>query len=388
TILFNNKYSHVHEYDISERRVRLLWRDTIKHPEKWAGEISEIIYDPVSTELLLARADGHENLGIYTLDPRSGEAKRLSSRPALKGSKYLDYICFDISKFDGVEGFQCLDLISRKILYYELEDVKRISVDEDGTPIYSMGPATEAYGRFFAFVRSGVFVGNPVEPVLDDMRFVRLFDYGVSGLSPRRSNVINVGGGILVAYNASVETAYHIDDLGLSKRLNYVVSPTVLLYITPPAARIVGVLGARATSLESLGDKILIGYSTTANLGGRDATIIDSGVRGITVLSEDIIYSPNPPYSARVPLREISGRTFGGIPLYGYKEKYLTIYSSKDLVLQINEYDLGLPPQFYGRDLVHVKSGKDIIDLRGYRHIVSFKIHNGPSDGIAVIDLL
>ncbi|MEZ0290184.1 MAG: DUF2139 domain-containing protein [Sulfolobales archaeon] len=387
TILFNNKFSHVHEYDLRDRRVRLLWKESLRDPERWVGEISEIIYDPVSTQLLLARADGHENLGIYMLDPRSGEINRLSSRPALKGSIYLDYACFDISKFDGIEGFQCLDITSKKLYYYEIEDLNRISIDGDGSPIYSMGSAIEGYGRYFAFIRSGLIVGNPVEPIYDGMYFVRLFDYGISGLSPRRSNSITVGGGILVAYSAYVESAYHVDNLELTRRLNYITSPTVLVYISPPVARIVGVLGARVTSLERVGDKILVGYSTTANLGGRDAALVDAGVRGITMLDESIITRQSPPYSARIPIREILDRTFGGVPLYGYREKYLTIYSNKDLVLQINEYDVGLPPQFYGREYVRVKAGREVIDLGGYRHIVSFKLHEGGGEGLIIVDL-
>lgn len=390
-ILFVNKYSHVHEYDISERRVRLLWKEGIGDLEKWAGEISEIIYDPVSTKLLLARADGHENLGVYRLDPSSGNIERISDKPALKGSYFLDYVCFDISIFEGVEGFQCLDLYKNTWLFYRIEDLKNYSLDGGDVPNYSMGSATEAYGRYFAFVRGGVFVGNPIEPELEEVRFIRLFDFSKATLSPRRSNSVVIGGGVLVAYNSYVEAAYHFETpemIALSKSLNYIASPSVLLYITPPSARIVGVYGARITSIERIGGKILLGYSTTANLGGRDASMIDSGVRGITIVDEDIVSRQSPPYYARISLSDVGDRIFGGIPLYGYKHKDLVIDTEKkDIEITIYEYDFGLPPQLVSTEKYAIKSSRERIDLGGFKHIVSFKL-NKKTSGFMRIELL
>ncbi|MGC9148372.1 MAG: DUF2139 domain-containing protein [Sulfolobales archaeon] len=390
-ILFLNKYSHVHEYNISEGRVSLLWKEGLGDLEKWVGEISEIIFDPVSTKLLLARADGHENLGVYRLDPNSRKIERISNRPALKGSYFMDYACFDISIFEGIEGFQCLDLYRDSWILHRIDDLKKKSIDGGDLPNYSMGSATEAYGRFFAFVRGGLFVGNPIEPELEDIMFIRLFDYSKNSLSPRRSNSQVVGGGVLVAYNSYVEAAYHLETpelLKLSKTLNYINSPSVLLYITPPQARIVGVYGARITSMEKLGGKILLGYSTTANLGGRDASIIDSGVRGITIIDEDVVNRPSPPYYAKISLENIGGRIFGGVPLYGYKNKDLSFYLlNKDVELYIYEYDLGLPPQLLGIEKFIVKAPKDNIDLGGFKQIVSFKINNAGS-GLIYIELM
>ncbi len=390
-ILFLNKYSHVHEYDVYEGRVSLLWKEGLGDLEKWVGEISEIIYDPVSNKLLLARADGHENLGVYRLDPYNRNIERISDKPALKGSHFMDYACFDISIFEGIEGFQCLDLYRNSWIRYKLNDLKKISIDGGDLLNYSMGSATEAYGRFFAFVRGGLFIGNPVEPEVENISFIRLFDYSKNSLSPRRSNSLTIGGGVLVAYNSYVEAAYHFETpelLKMSKSLNYITSPSVLLYITPPQARIVGVFGARITSMEKLGGKILLGYSTTANLGGRDASMIDSGVRGITVVDEDIVNRSNPPYYARILLEDTRNRVFGGIPLYGYKSKSLVIYSlSKDAELYIYEYDLGLPPQLISTEKFTIKPPRDIIDLGGFKHIVSMKLDK-TVNGSLYIELL
>ncbi len=77
-ILFTNKYSHVHAYDTKEGTVKLLWKDSIHHETDWAGgEVSDIIYDPYNDRLLLAREDGHANLGVYSLDRKTGKAEAL-----------------------------------------------------------------------------------------------------------------------------------------------------------------------------------------------------------------------------------------------------------------------------------------------------------------------
>jgi len=55
TISFTNKYSHVHLYDIGDRRISLLWKEGAGRGDEWAGEVSEIIYNPVQDELLIAR---------------------------------------------------------------------------------------------------------------------------------------------------------------------------------------------------------------------------------------------------------------------------------------------------------------------------------------------
>ncbi len=86
-ILFNNKYSHVHVYDTEEGSVKLLWKESIHHETDWAGEVSDIIYDPYGDRLLLAREDGHTNLGVYSLDrKRGGEAEPPHNRTVSEGN--------------------------------------------------------------------------------------------------------------------------------------------------------------------------------------------------------------------------------------------------------------------------------------------------------------
>ena len=83
TIAFYNKYSHVHVYDVDNDEVRLLWKETIGKRDQWAGEVSNIIYDPIGDRLLLSRLDGHENLGVYSLSRDGKELQRVSDVPSL-----------------------------------------------------------------------------------------------------------------------------------------------------------------------------------------------------------------------------------------------------------------------------------------------------------------
>ncbi len=384
-ILFYDKYSHVHSYDIREDRVELLWSDTIRHESRWAGEVSEIIYDPINDRLVVGRADGHENLGIYSIDRRTGEYEILSSDPGLKGSIYLDYACFDIQRTwrRGVEGIQCLDLVTGKWTKYLIDDFSRIAVDGFSVGWPLSGCATSAFGRYFHFVKGGVIVGNPISPEEEEPRFIRLFDFVVSGYAPTRTVALPVGGGVLVAFNSYTHGLIHPRDeieREMTKAFNTIVGPTILLYITPPMARIVGAFGARITSIETVGSKILLGFSTVANLGADDATPIDVGSRGITAISQDILLRRPPPVMFSIPGERVAEGVWGGIPLWGYREKLLEIKASRDNILDIYEYDFSLPPLSAERTEYRLKTGKNLIDLSGFHGIVSFKFHEEDLD--------
>ena len=379
-ILFYNKFSHVHVYDILEDEVQLLWKDTIEHEEKWAGEVSEIVYNPVDDRLIIARADGHEHLGIYALDRKSGKEEKLSEDPGLKGSTYLDYVCFDIMRdwSKGVEGIQCMDMVTGKWTKRLIDDYAKISVDGHGTEQPLSGCASSAYARFFMFVKGGVLVGNPVDPSVEPLRFIRLFDFVKSGYSPTRTVALPLGGGILTAFNSFTHGIVHARnpwEKELLKTLNTTVGPTVLVYITPPMARIVGALGARVTSIEKVGDKVLLGTTDTANLMALDASPIDVGHRDILVVSTSaLLYSPPPPVSFVIPGSMIGSSAWGGIPLWGYDNPVLIISSTKENTLKVYEYDLLLPACQAEEEQYRIKKGKNAIELEGYHRIVSFKL--------------
>jgi len=394
SISFVNKYSHVHAYDVYEDSVKLLWRESLHHETDWVGEISEIVYDEVNDRLLLARADGMANLGVYQIDRKGGNYRQLSQKPALKGAILYDHVCFDIleSWVQGVSGVQCLDIVEGRVKYLYFGDISKRSIDGEGVLWPLTGVAASAYGRFFLFVRGGVFVGNPIDESIEEVKFVRLFDFVKSGYNARRTMAKPVGGGILVAFNAFTESiikpASEFEKI-LFTATHTIVAPSLLVYITPPTARIVGVFGARVTGIEVIGDEILLACNTMANTGRYDAQPIDAGYRSIISIPTSIPYSQPP--SVRISVRgiQVEDKVFGGIPLTGYKEAKLVINSSKSNTLTIYEYDLSLSPQEASKDIEKINPGKNVIDLHRYGNsIVAFKLGEPDPKAVIRIDLM
>lgn len=393
TISFINKYSHVHYFDLDERRVGLLWRDGICHEELWAGEVSEIIYNPVDDRLLIARGDGHEGLGVYSLDRRRGAAEKLTGWRALKGAIFLDHACFDASSegLRRVEGVQCIDLSNRRVAYTSIEGAIKRSVD--GQPPSSLRPGAAASidGRFMVFVGGGIVVGDPLDEYLEPLRFVRLLDLGLTGYGPFRTVAKPLGGGVIVAFNSFTQGVLrpsNAEEEAMKEALNSIVAPTTLVYITPPIARIVGVYGARITSIETVGDKLVLAANTSANLLRMDATPIDVGYRGFLVQDLDfVVAGRSPPARFHVRL-DASRRVFGGFPLAGYKRPEARVYVDSSARLEVAEYDLSMPEALYNREYYDLGPGWNRIDLSGYGlSIVSFSIDRVNEKTRVVVDL-
>lgn len=381
-ISYKNKRSHVHAYHTRERSVSLLWSEGMGDEHRWTGEVSEIIYDPVENKLLIARADGHDRLGIYELD-RSGKAHAVSDVMALEGSRFLDYACFDgqESLAYGVTEIQCYDLLERRLTRRRVE-WEAISADGGGVEYPWSGYAISAYTRYMHFVRGGLLIGNPIEPELDFMGFVRLLDFGgmvFSQLTPQRSNAVIAAGGVLAPYSAMTYGMLHVSGGAEVKEfladINEPRAPSLLLYVSPPAVRIVGAYGARITSLAKSGSRVLIAYNTAPNLASTDVTISDIGVRGIAEADEEgLVSRPPPPVHLKFRGRMVGSRHFGGVPLLGYRSKTLKIVAEKSNRLEVFEYDAGAPPEMISRESYTIREGVNSIDLGGFSSIVSFRL--------------
>lgn len=390
-ILFHNKYSHVHVYDTEEGTVKPLWKDSIHHETDWAGEVSDIIYDPANDRLLIAREDGHANLGVYALDRRTGEAKALINEPVPKGTRVHDTAFFGVGNnfTGGLREIKALDLISGKW------EIFKPGGSVDGRPYIrpELGAMASAYNRAFAFVRGGILAGNPF--MGEDFRFFRLFEF-YTFYAPFRVNAVTVGGGILTAYNAHHDASYRpsSEDAGVHwATTNTISGPSVLLYVAPPMVKIVGAFGARVTSIEKVDGKLLVATNTTPNTGATEATPFDTGSRDIVVLNEKIIQERPPAVSFSVPLslpaiaKKMGAGTFGGIPLDGYREPRMVLYLSRDNRLRVYEYDLSLPAGEAVSETFDVKAGRNVIDLGSFSGIVGFELEKEDVRGKARIEL-
>ncbi|ASJ02400.1 phosphate ABC transporter substrate-binding protein [Thermococcus profundus] len=387
-ILFHNKYSHVHAYDTEEGSIKLLWKESIHHETDWAGEVSDITYDPYNDRLLLAREDGHKNLGVYSLDRRTGKAEPLLTEPSPKGTRVHDVTFFGVGNnfTEGLRGFRALDLISGKW------DSFKPGKSVDGRPYErpELGAMSSAYNRIFAFVRGGLFAGNPY--MGEEFAFYRLFDFPTF-YAPFRVNAINAGGGILTAFNAHHDATYRRNpaDAGMGWDFtNNIVGPSVLVYIAPPMVKIVGTFGARVTSIEKMDGKILIAANTAPNTGAIEATPFDTGNRDIVVLDEKVLQDRPPAVSFSVPLgllRKARKRTFGGIPLDGYRSARAIFYVKDDVKLKVYEYDLSLPGETAEEETLDLKAGRNVVDLRTFSGAVSFELEK-EVEGRVRIELL
>jgi hypothetical protein len=370
TISFRNKFSHLHEYDIKERKVKLLWSETVRHETEWAGEVSEVVYDPVGDRLILARADGHRNLGIFSADRKNGKVERISELPGLKGTHFLDYLCFDVQHdwTKGMEAIQTLDVVTGKWSVAPL-DYSAMSVDGGQVLSPSPGCAMSAYSNLFFFVHGGVVVGDPVDSP-GEMRFLRLFDFKTP-YAPTRTMAKSVVGGAMVAFNAYSHGAR---SQGSGPDSSPIAGPSVLLYITPPQARIVGAFGARITGFEKVGGELLVAASNEANLGFGDATPIDTGYRDLSVFNLGNLLAASPPVTFHALGSQVGDGVWGGVPIDGYSNCSLTCDVSDGNRLTVNEYHFSLPVPSARQEAFELKSGRNSVDLTGFHGIVSFKL--------------
>ena len=344
--------------------------------------------------MLLAREDGDENLGIYTLDRDSGVAERIREEPTLKGEILHDSIFFASGDnfSTGIKKILCLDIIENKWTTYNLTGVKTLEGDKLFMP--SVGDMASAYNRLFTFVRGGILVGNPLND--EKFKYVRLLDF-FTFQAPMRSNVLYVNGGLLIPYNAHHDAIYRpkgFEDKIKSTFSNTIAAPTLLLYIIPPMIKIVGVFGARITSMEKIGDKILMATNTAPNVGAEDATPYDTGYRGFSVMDINALQNTPPPVSISFPTalpslakKKMKHNIFGGIPLDGYKEANLIFYSSKTNEMKVYQYDLSLPLNSAIKDKFDIAPGKNIIDLSSFSGVVSFSLAKEDFKGKIRIDI-
>ncbi|MCE4603205.1 MAG: DUF2139 domain-containing protein [Desulfurococcales archaeon] len=380
---FTNKYSHIHAYNIKEDKVTLLWKESIHHPRHWAGEVSEIIYDPLKDVLYAARGDGHDMLGVYEVDMQ-GRAVQVSPNPVLKGAVHLDHACFTLhgpGEWKPFRGYTCIEMGTGKTLTLTVDPDRVPSPDGEGVEKPRVGSTVSAYTKLYTMARGGVFVGDPTSG--DDPVFYRILDFYPSHYGPLRVNTITpLAAPLTVWNNMSHATVVGTDEVSgeMQVESRRVLAPSLLVSLEGPQPRIVAPLGVRATSLESLGDSIIIGYSTSPNLERYDSTRLDAGIRGLAALSLDMVATAGgaeivirpPPSTAR------EGRVFGGIPLAGYKRPRAYFKTVNGAKVRVYTYNIGDPPGGAEVDDYTLSQGSNWIDLSAHGWgIVSFKILSG-----------
>ena len=184
----------------------------------------------------------------------------------------------------------------------------------------------------------------------------------------------------MVAYNAythGILRTFTDEEKFIAERLDNIIGPSVLVYITPPIVRIVGVFGARITSMERVGNHLIVGTSTMANVGASNATPVDGGYKELIPLRvDDILKAKGIPLEYHLSGNIVLDLAFGGIPLYGYKNPRMILHASKENEIFVIEYNASMSLEEAEKDQYKIEEGKNEIDLSTYPGIVSFKLKN------------
>ncbi|ABM80481.1 DUF2139 domain-containing protein [Hyperthermus butylicus] len=373
-ISFTNKYSHVHAYDTGERSVKLLWLEGGGDKRQWAGEVTDLLYNPSTDTLLAARGDGHFNLGVYEIDRRRGAARRASGKRVLRGTIYMDYACFTLHHgWGGRPGLHCINLDNySQTVTVELDPVETYSVDGGGLWGYRSGDIEAAYTKLYAAVKGGIIVFDPFG---NEHVFVRMMDFHYNTYGPLRSNILPLAGGLLVAFSAqSHATVRGTDELPevQQKASQRPVAPSILVYISPPTARIVAALGVRITSMTLMGSKVLIAGNTVPNLERYDATRIDYSRKSIVAFDAGrLLTNPPPPLVIELEGWIVDNKQFAGIPLTGYRYAELEVKTNKTNRITVYTYTLNTPPGNADTDTYTLHPGKTRIDLTTHRSLIT-----------------
>lgn len=387
---FTNKHSHVHVFDTDNLEVDLVWKECAGSPDSWVGEVSNILHDPLEQGLLISRGDGSQNLGIYSLHPGGG-ASRLSDRPSLKGALIGDLACFDMSAgFEGFKGIQCLDLVERRWLLRPFSG-EALSADGGGIERAGVGAVASAYNRLAVFVRGGVFMWSPWEKEGEDLVFARLFDFPWTDYGPLRTSYVHLMGGVLIPFNAHTHGMLRPGDSGrdLARRLNTPPGPTVLAYMSYPHVRIMATAGARVTSLDVVGSKLVLGSNTQPNLGWEDQLPVDYGEKGIVEIDVGLLISFQ---GARVAFKilgeRVGNKIWGGLPVGLSREAEILVIAGKHNTLRIYEYDLSTGPQQASEEKYEINRGRTSIDLKAFSGIVSFRLEEEDPKALMYVRIL
>lgn len=379
-VRFENKYSHVHEMDVSDGSVKLLWKEGARHPKLWACEVTDVLYNPMRDSLIAARGDGHINCGVLEVERSGRGASMVSDDRVLRGEIFMDMAC--LSKhtgWGGDPGLVCLDLETYDKVYSSGVPTPERAADSGGLAHYRDGDVFQLHTKVYVSHKGGISVFDPEggeEPI-----YYRILDFGDNPYGPMRSNALYLGGGALVAFNTPTASTVRTTDelptnLQISSRRS--PAPTILVYVSPSEARVAGLTGGRVTSMESVGGEVLIAWATQPNLERYDATALDTSVRGVSVAPHShLLSSRPPPIEVEVDQRWVGENVFGGLPLHGYREAYVRGEGAR---LELRFYRLGWGPGEYEEERLELGKGyEDLSHLTG--GIVSARLESSPKSG-------
>jgi len=377
------KYAHVHFFDPKTNEIKLIMKDSLHEPERWAGEVSDLLTDDMNKLLWIFRGDGHEKLGLYTFDGKS--VKLFNDYPALKGAVYLDHLIAmaQNTKYGYVENNIFLvnlrNFSVKKKSFASFPTRLTSDIDLENTMQSSWcGSISVIANRVYVGTENSLVIGDPTGTYKlspENMAYMLFVNSNTQYVLGWRCRPCYIGSGALIPLNP-------FDNNTSTLRPT---NPAVLLLIGENVARVVAV-APFISAVECDGNYVYVAVSDAPYEVSEFNPYRTSRPRVIRISTEEILRN-NPPVHICMWNGEYdplgykkwnwgpSGNGIrgwiGGIPLTGYRNSGLIINMNKANTLYISEYDFNTN---YGITKYNLHEGRNFIDLSSYKSFVAFKL--------------
>ncbi|QXJ33935.1 DUF2139 domain-containing protein [Saccharolobus shibatae] len=364
------KYSHIHMiYD--DDKVEILWSrkwDDKIPPNNWYGEVTDLLYDEHEDAVYFSRADGHAELGLWKVGVSTRDAEFLvKNRTVYKMEMKDDKIYATIFNpiHTDVSSIMVYNTLNGEYKFVEsfdfpLENNKKIQIRRVG------GQIVQIQNKLIAFYGGALI---HIDPQKDVYRLYPFLDVRnpeserptyIPGFRAQKAYIMGI----------PVISANPAEDLrDMSSKTTF----GLLLRIDPVVPQIITESGA-IFGMAHDGEYLYVGASYANHTGVYTYRAGDGGIFAISV--SELFKKPWNPIriwihdGSYTPTGGIDG-WFGGIPLKGFTEKKIRVYTTKTTKMRIAEYSLFSKVR---DDTVTLNTGWNMIDLNNYYDIIAFKL--------------
>ncbi|WP_255446867.1 DUF2139 domain-containing protein, partial [Sulfolobus sp. B1] len=363
------KYSHIHAIDDKDR-VELLWSrkwDDKIPPNHWYGEVTDLVYDGHENTLYFSRADGHAELGLWKLSLGDRKAEwiirdRTVYKLEIKDDKIFGTV-FNPAHFEN-SSIVVYDMIENKSKIVEefefginLDD--KIKIKRDG------GQIVQLQNKLISFYGGALVVSDPYKdkhtlyPFLEVINNESERPSYIPGLRTQKVYLMGIP---IIGVNPSE---------GLTEpTLRTTVS--MILRVDPVVPQIISISGF-ISGIVSDGYNVYFG---TSYANHSPAYTYRSGEGKIYAIRTRELMS-NAWNAIRIWIFDgsyVKGNTgikgwFGGIPLKGFTNKKLRVFTDESTNLNICEYNL---LSKVVEDHIHLREGWNTVDLSSYYDLLAF----------------
>ncbi len=295
------------------------------------GDVLSLVYNPPRDTLLAVLGEGHPRPGVYEVS-RTG-ARLVAPISVAAGAMVEDGVCFAHEPTGGrVPSLTCLDPLDYR---GHTRGGQQLETSVDGHMVDTPKPyvVAPAPGRGGVMVAArgmiAVYTGDGVEAY----RFMDL-----PGYRPARNTAPAPEGAPLLLYTRPG-------------------GPSIVVEARRPTPRIRAVIPGEATSLAYMGGSLVAAARSGCE---RSLALVRERERSLSIRFT------------------VADKPVGGVPLEGYREPRLTVYTEAETVLTVYGYDLEAGPAGAEAARYRLAKGANVVDLSDMRGlVVSMKLDSG-----------